>query len=49
MDEQRTRARSSSQFNLDYSDTIRVDGATDFCGYDALENTGLCGESACGG
>ncbi|MGB2045471.1 MAG: alanine--tRNA ligase [Porticoccaceae bacterium] len=38
MDEQRTRARSSSQFNLDYSDTIRVDGATDFCGYDALEN-----------
>ena len=39
MDEQRTRARSSSQFNLDYSDTIRVDGATEFCGYDALENT----------
>ena len=38
MDEQRTRARSSSQFNLDYSDTIRVDGATEFCGYDALEN-----------
>ena len=39
MEEQRTRARSASQFNLDYSDTIRVDGSTEFCGYDALENT----------
>ena len=39
MEEQRTRARSASQFNLDYSDTIRVDGSTEFCGYDTLENT----------
>ena len=38
MEEQRTRARSASQFGLDYSDSIRVDGSTEFCGYDALEN-----------
>lgn len=38
MEEQRARARSASQFNLDYSDTIRVGGSTEFCGYDTLEN-----------
>ena len=38
MEEQRTRARSASQFGLDYSDSIRVDGSTEFCGYDALEH-----------
>ena len=38
MEEQRTRARSASQFGVDYSDNIRVDGSTQFCGYDTLEN-----------
>ena len=38
MEEQRTRARSASQFGLDYRDSIRVDGSTEFCGYDALEH-----------
>ena len=38
MEEQRVRARSASQFGLDYSDSIRLDGSTEFCGYDRLEN-----------
>jgi len=38
MEEQRTRARSASQFGVDYSDNIRVDGSTQFCGYETLEN-----------
>lgn len=38
MEEQRTRARSASQFGLDYSDSIKVEGSTEFCGYEALEN-----------
>jgi alanyl-tRNA synthetase len=39
MEEQRNRARSASQFGLDYSDNIRVDGSTQFCGYETLENS----------
>ena len=38
MEEQRTRARSASQFGVDHSDNIRVDGSTQFCGYETLEN-----------
>ncbi len=38
MNEQRKRARSASQFGIDYSDSIRVDGSTEFCGYNSLEN-----------
>ena len=38
MEQQRTRARSASQFGVDYSDNIRVDGSTQFCGYETLEN-----------
>ena len=38
MEEQRTRARSASQFGLDYSDSIKVEGSTEFCGYEALDN-----------
>jgi len=38
MEEQRSRARSASQFGLDYSDNICVDGSTQFCGYETLEN-----------
>ena len=39
MEEQRKRARSASQFGLDYSDSIRVEGSTEFCGYDSLDNS----------
>jgi len=38
MEEQRKRARSASQFGLDYSDSIRIEGSTQFCGYEHLEN-----------
>ena len=38
MEEQRSSARSASQFGLDYSDNIRVEGSTEFCGYETLEN-----------
>jgi alanyl-tRNA synthetase len=40
MDQQRARARSASQFDIDYSDSIRLDGSTDFSGYSSLEQTG---------
>ncbi len=33
MEQQRSRARAASQFGIDYTESIRVDGATDFCGY----------------
>jgi len=39
MEEQRSRARSASQFGLDYSETIRVEGSTEFVGYETLENS----------
>lgn len=37
MNEQRARARAASQFGIDYTDSIRVDGATEFCGYSEVE------------
>lgn len=37
MEEQRSRARSASQFSVDYTDSIRVEGSTEFCGYESLE------------
>ena len=37
MEEQRTRARAASQFNLDHTESIRVQGSTEFCGYDGTE------------
>ena len=37
MEEQRTRARASSQFSIDYTNTIRLEGSTDFCGYAVTE------------
>ena len=40
MDQQRARARSASQFDIDYSDSIRLDGSTDFIGYSSLGETG---------
>ena len=39
MEEQRTRARSASQFGVDYSEGIRIDGSTAFSGYQRLQNT----------
>jgi alanyl-tRNA synthetase len=40
MDQQRARARSASQFDIDYTDSIRLDGSTDFSGYTSLEEIG---------
>ena len=40
MDQQRARARSASQFDIDYTDSIRLDGRTDFSGYRSLEQKG---------
>ena len=40
MDQQRARARSASQFDIDYTDNIRLEGSTDFSGYTALEEKG---------
>ena len=37
MEEQRTRARAASQFNLDHTESVRVEGSTEFCGYDGTE------------
>jgi alanyl-tRNA synthetase len=37
MEEQRSRARSASQFSVDYTDSIRVEGSTEFCGYESLK------------
>jgi alanyl-tRNA synthetase len=39
MEEQRRRARESSGFGADYNAMIRVDGSTEFKGYDSLELT----------
>jgi len=40
MDQQRARARSASQFDFDYSDNIRLDGSTNFSGYQQLDDHG---------
>ena len=40
MDQQRARARLASQFDIDYTDSIRLEGSTDFSGYSTLEETG---------
>lgn len=40
MDQQRARARSASQFDIDYTDSIRLDGSTDFSGYSSLVQEG---------
>lgn len=40
MEEQRRRARESSGFGADYNTMIRVDGASEFKGYDHLELNG---------
>jgi len=40
MDQQRARARSASQFAVDYTDSIRLDGSTHFSGYQCLDDHG---------
>jgi alanyl-tRNA synthetase len=52
MNKQRERARSASQFDLDYTDSIRLEGSTQFTGYETLEDQGkdyrsLCRWTAC--
>ena len=41
MSEQRDRARSASQFDIDYTDTIRLEGSTHFSGYKTLTDSGV--------
>jgi len=38
MAEQRQRARASGSFNVDYNDTVKLDGETEFSGYEHLED-----------
>jgi alanyl-tRNA synthetase len=38
MEAQRSRARAASQFGSDYSGDLQIAGATDFTGYDSLED-----------
>jgi len=38
MAEQRERARASGSFNVDYNDSIKLDGETEFSGYEYLED-----------
>ena len=40
MDAQRDRARNASQFAVDYSDKINIEGATEFTGYEKLHDSG---------
>lgn len=40
MEQQRQQSRSAGQFKVDYSDTLSLDGATEFVGYDRLQETG---------
>ncbi len=39
MDDQRNRARAAGKFNVDYNDSLRLDGQTTFTGYAELEGT----------
>jgi len=38
MQAQRERARASGQFSVDYNEQIKLDGSTEFTGYDSLED-----------
>lgn len=39
MEDQRNRARAAGKFNVDYNDTIRLDGQTEFVGYTQLNGS----------
>ena len=38
MEAQRERARASGQFSVDYNEQIKLEGSTEFTGYDSLED-----------
>jgi len=38
METQRSRARAASQFGAEYSAHLNIDGSTDFCGYERLDD-----------
>ncbi|MGB3666148.1 MAG: alanine--tRNA ligase [Bermanella sp.] len=40
MEAQKNKARAASNFKVDYTDTLNLDGSTDFTGYDSLLNQG---------
>jgi alanyl-tRNA synthetase len=40
MQQQRARARSASQFAVDYTESIRLEGSTNFSGYQCLDDCG---------
>lgn len=40
MQEQKDKARAASNFKVDYSDSLNLEGQTDFTGYESLENQG---------
>ena len=40
MAEQKNKARAASNFKVDYTDTLNLEGETDFTGYDSLLNQG---------
>ncbi|MEO0443864.1 MAG: alanine--tRNA ligase [Pseudomonadota bacterium] len=40
MAEQRARARAAGHFKMDYSDTLTIEGETEFLGYQHLQETG---------
>ena len=40
MEEQKDKARAASNFKVDYTDSLDLDGATDFTGYEHLANEG---------
>ena len=40
MEEQKNKARAASNFKVDYTDTLNLEGETDFTGYENLENQG---------
>ena len=40
MAEQKNKARAASNFKVDYTDTLNLEGVTDFTGYDSLLNQG---------
>lgn len=40
MAEQKNKARAASNFKVDYTDTLNLEGTTDFTGYDSLLNQG---------
>ena len=49
MAQQRERARSASNFSVDYTDTLQVEGKTAFCGYETLTQSATILAISCAG